>query len=209
MIQLQEAKKKAYSINTGSNFIQDPIKYVSRLSASRKAITEIKISKDSPAMAEDGLLVIKNFFMNTDDESLEIEQHNLVPSGTNAIPVTQSQYIIPNYEIEQTTKRITAGKFGKNRVQFKDGNADEKSGGTLGKRSILAKQLEERDQQPAKYKYCDPLTGAYYNSVEEFRRIRQLWAVDQRKQLEKSMHYLGVLNSTKNKRLTYLLTCNE
>lgn len=195
MIQMQEAKKKAYSLNTGQNYIQDPIKYVSKLTATRRAVTEIRVPKESPTMNEDGFAAIHNFYRESDDDCDEPSDDALLP----ARPETErpGAVHIDFTEAEHYFKKT--GRHGKQRP------GDDKG---LGKRSAVCKPLDEQGA-PLKYKYCDPVTGAYYNTLEDFKKLRQLWAVDQKKLAEKSMHFLGVLNSTKSKRLSYLLTNNE
>lgn len=199
MIQMQEAKKKAYSLSSGQNYLQDPIKYVNRLTTLRKAITEIKVPKDSPTVLKDGFVAIQNFYKDTTDESQEYTEEPQIKQVKKP-----HELIVTPIHIEFTDKENT---FKKNSKQNKAKYVED-STGMLEKRSAFSKLADEQGQ-PVKYKYTDPLTGVYYNTIEEFKKLRQLWAVDQKKHIEKSMHYLGVLNSTKSKRLSYLLTNNE
>lgn len=209
---IEEAKKKSYSISAGKRTIEDPIRYVSRLSGIRKAITEIKPAEGSELSAANGFDIISNFYKKTEDflhEDDSFDKNNQEPHKHNR----QDETTITELEKDPTiANHLYYRKYpGSRQPKLKSKEEQGGSSQFLGKRSAFSKASEEKDKEatPQKYKYCDPLTGAYYNTLDEFKKIRHLYAIDQRRELEKSVHYLGILNSIKNKKLLHLLTDSE
>ena len=73
---------------------------------------------------------------------------------------------------------------------------------SLGKRGFASKSKHE-DLQRQKGKYLDPKTGAYYNTIEEFRMIRALSAQDKLEKLATQKSVLKSLFMAKKKKLNY------
>lgn len=202
---IEEAKKKSYAISGGGHRIEDPIRFVSRLTSARRAVNEIKVPQDSVYMYDDGFQLIDNYYRSADPYECDEEAED------DAGVTKMAENELLNSLLEKDPTLINHIYFRKNispktfaRLKAKDDQADKSN--FLGKRSIILKASEDRDIPITRPKYCDPLTGAYYNTVEEFKKIRQLYALDEKRKIEKSNHYLSVLNSVKNKKLLHLLT---
>ena len=78
----------------------------------------------------------------------------------------------------------------------------------LGKRSTSHKPSRQTpdSEEPQTFKYCDPQTGAYFNSIEEFRRIRQLRDLEREQKIEKELQFLNTFMLSKKKKLNSLIS---
>ena len=80
----------------------------------------------------------------------------------------------------------------------------EKTQVSLGKRAYSSKAKTDHlhgEKKPGKY--LDPSTGAYFNTIEEFKMIRALSAIDKLEQLGTEKSVLKTLFMAKKKKLNY------
>lgn len=76
----------------------------------------------------------------------------------------------------------------------------------LGKRKVSKAQkgqTDEEGKQLSKGKYLDPVTGAYYNTVKEFKMLRALNAIDNLEKLGAQRSLMKNLFIGKKKKLSY------
>ena len=79
--------------------------------------------------------------------------------------------------------------------------------GGLGKRSVSQKapRLAPESEEAQAFRYCDPQTGAYYNTLEEFRKIRGLRDLEREQKIEKEIQFLNTFMLSKRKKLNSLI----
>ena len=88
--------------------------------------------------------------------------------------------------------------------ESKNGDKNQKSG-FLGKRIST---VNSNSNANAGFKYCDPATGAYYNTLEEFKKIRTVKDLDTCDLIEKELQFLGAFMMQKKKRFSSILSEN-
>lgn len=213
MMNIEEAKKKSYAISGGSQNIEDPLRFISRLTGARRVVNEIKIPAESSLLFEDGFKAIENFYQRDEEIPSDDGSQDNIKGVENPL---KSENDLLTSLIEKDPAILNHLYFRKNQIpkalsklKAKEDQGDKS--GFLGKRSTLSKMSDEKEKEltPQKFKYCDPKTGAYFNSIEDFKKIRQLQASDDRRRIDRSQHYLGVLNSVKHKKLVQLLADSD
>lgn len=95
-----------------------------------------------------------------------------------------------------------------NRPAIRQCAAQEEQREFLGKRgTALHKAMRQSDAEEVQgTKYCDPQTGAYFSTLEEFRRIRQLRDLERESKIEKELQFLHTFMLSKKKKLNSLIS---
>jgi hypothetical protein len=71
----------------------------------------------------------------------------------------------------------------------------------LGKRRFGELKATKKPERPKKY--LDPLTGAYYNNIEEFKKIRTLWNIRKSEDLCYEKNILKKFFIVKKKKISF------
>lgn len=208
---MQELKKKTYALGEITQKIRDPLIFTNKLTSSRKLVNELRVVPESERQYASGVDLMEAYYDGPADqdnadnpEGSNDEYHHprkFKPFRTSrpeprlnaCLDYNQALSLVDNQQ-EQGRKKEKASKS-KNKEEVVE--IDEFM---MGKRIPSKNGLPDKEtiHRP---KYCDPLTGAYYNTIEEFKKIRYLKAQDEVRRSEKELQYLSIFLAQKRKKL--------
>ena len=175
MLDLEESRKKTYTIGSSIQKMKDPLVYTNRLGSDGKVMIEIKDGRDQSIIEQEPLSVyemVERFY-----------DFNLDPEWKSSNWIQRTERL--NSEQELLGKRSS----NKRKMKIDENDQDYK------------KLDNKLGIQKKKFKYCDPETGAYFNTLEEFNKIRALRDIDLEYSLERQEQFLNIFLQQKKKKL--------